>query len=33
MIQIGNSEIPNMAKEILNRKIDPLTAVEKIIRE
>ena len=33
MIQIGNSEIPNMAKEILNRRIDPLTAVEKIIRE
>ena len=33
MVQIGNSEIPNMAKEILNRKIDPLTAVEKIIRE
>ena len=33
MIQIGNSEIPNMAKEILNRTIDPLTAVEKIIRE
>ncbi len=33
MIQIGNSEIPNMAKDILNRKIDPLTAVEKILRE
>jgi len=33
MIQIGNSEIPNMAKEILNRRIDPLTAVERIIRE
>ena len=33
MIQIGDSEIPNMAKNILSRKIDPLTAVEKIIRE
>ena len=33
MVQIGSTEIPNMAKDILNRKIDPLTAVEKIIRE
>ena len=33
MIQIGNSEIPNMAKKILKRQVDPLTAVEKIIRE
>ncbi len=33
MVQIGSNEIPNMAKDILNRKIDPLTAVEKIIRE
>ena len=33
MIQIGENEISNMAKKILDRKIDPLTAVEKIIGE
>ena len=33
MKQIGKSEIPNIAKDIMKRKIDPLTAVEKIIGE
>ena len=33
MVQIGTSEISNMSKEILERKIDPFTAVEEIIRE
>ena len=33
MVQIGENEIQNMAKKILERDIDPLTAVEKIIRE
>ena len=33
MIQIGENEISNMAKKILDRKIDPLTAVEDIIGE
>ncbi len=31
MDQIGKSEIPNIAKDIMKRKIDPLSAVEKII--
>ena len=33
MVQIGTNEISNMSKKILERKIDPLTAVEEIIRE
>ena len=33
MNRIGKTEIPNVAKEILERKTDPFTAVEKIIRE
>ena len=33
MIQIGENEVSNMAEKILDRKIDPLTAVEKIIGE
>ena len=33
MVQIGENEIQNMAKKILERDIDPLTAVEKIIKE
>ena len=33
MNRIGKSEIPNIAKDIMNRKIDPLSAVEKIIGE
>ena len=33
MKQIGKSEIPNIAKDIMKRKIDPLSAVEKIIGE
>ena len=33
MIQIGENEIQNMAEKILKRKIDPLTAVEQIIKE
>ena len=33
MVQIGTNEISKMSKKILERKIDPLTAVEKIIRE
>tara|TARA_B100000029_G_scaffold388307_1_gene384441 strand:+ start:1135 stop:2061 length:927 start_codon:yes stop_codon:yes gene_type:complete len=33
MSEIGRTEIPNVAKDILDRKIDPLSAVEKIIGE
>ena len=33
MIQIGENEIQKMAEKILKRNIDPLTAVEKIIKE
>ena len=33
MVQIGTNEISKMSKKILERKIDPLTAVEEIIRE
>jgi len=33
MVQIGSNEISKMSKKILERKIDPLTAVEEIIRE
>jgi len=33
MNRIGKSEIPNIAKDIMKRKIDPLSAVEKIIGE
>jgi len=33
MVQIGSNEIAKMSKKILERKIDPLTAVEEIIRE
>ena len=33
MIQIGASEIANMSKKILERQIDPLTAVDEIIRK
>jgi len=33
MSQIGKSEIPNIAEDIMKRKIDPLSAVEKIIGE
>ena len=33
MIQIGENEIQRMAERILEREIDPLTAVEKIIKE
>ena len=31
--RIGKTEIPDVAKEILERKTDPYTAVDKIIRE
>jgi len=33
MKQIGKSEIPNVAEDIMKRKIDPISAVEKIIGE
>ena len=33
MIQIGENEIQKMAEKILKRNIDPLTAVEQIIKE
>ena len=33
MSRIGKTEIPNVAKEILERKTDPFTAVDKIIKE
>ena len=33
MSKIGKTEIPDVAKEILERKTDPFTAVDKIIRE
>ena len=33
MSRIGKTEIPDVAKEILERKTDPFTAVDKIIRE
>ena len=33
MVQIGENEIQRMAERILKREIDPLSAVEKIIRE
>ena len=33
MSKIGKTEIPGVAKEILERKLDPFTAVDKIIRE
>ena len=33
MVQIGDNEIQKMAKKILERHIDPLTAVEKILKE
>jgi LAO/AO transport system kinase len=33
MVQIGDNEIQKMAEKILEREIDPLTAVEKIIKE
>ena len=33
MVQIGENEIQIMAERILKREIDPLSAVEKIIRE
>ena len=33
MIRIGKNEIQKMAEKILEREIDPLTAVEKIIKE
>ena len=33
MVQIGENEIQKMAEKILKRNIDPLTAVEEIIRE
>ena len=33
MSKMGRTEIPNIAKDILERKIDPLSDVEKIIRE
>ena len=33
MVQIGEKEIQRMAERILKRNIDPLTAVEKIIKE
>ena len=33
MDKIGKTEIPGVAKEILERKLDPFTAVDKIIRE
>ena len=33
MIQIGENEIQKMAEKILERSIDPITAVEKIIKE
>ena len=33
MSRIGKTEIPDVAKEILERKTDPFTAVDKIIRQ
>ena len=33
MVQIGENEIQIMAERILKREIDPLSAVEKIIKE
>ena len=33
MDKIGKTEIPSVAKEILERKLDPFTAVDKIIKE
>ena len=33
MSRIGKTEIPDVAKEILERKTDPFTAVDKIIKE
>ena len=33
MSKIGKTEIPDVAKEILERKTDPFTAVDKIIKE
>ncbi len=33
MSKIGKTEIPGVAKEILERKLDPFTAVDKIIKE
>ena len=33
MSKIGKTEIPDIAKEILERKTDPFTAVDKIIKE
>ena len=33
MVQIGENEIQKMSKKVLERDIDPLTAVEKILKE
>ena len=33
IIEIGDDEITKTSKDILNRKIDPFTAVDNIIKE